>query len=266
VAKKEPSETEGTPLPAQDIPLPVPEAPPAGEVEGAPEEEAAAAAVQEAEKPDLTAQLEALPKEERDALLERVWPDRLESARQSGRDSAARRLQEDRDRQIQANQGLQETLKNLDTADDDSKRAGHLEAYAGYRIRLASQQQAQEALENVKEALGVPDAEHDELVYKLHREAVRDNRVATLADYIKHVTGERFMPKRESDAKIRAEVNAALEERLGKQRETEPAPVSVGQGAPAPSGSIAKIRDDYAEGLIDTETFAAKMKAAGAKP
>jgi hypothetical protein len=227
MAKKEPSETEGTPLPAQETPLPE------LQVEVVPEEEAAAAAVQEAEKPDLTAQLEALPKEERDALLERVWPDRLESARQSGRDSAARRLQEDRDRQIQANQGLQETLKNLDTADDDSKRAGHLEAYAGYRIRLASQQQAQEALENVREALGVPDAEHDELVYKLHREAVRDNRVATLADYIKHVTGERFMPKRESDAKIRAEVNAALEERLGRQRETEPAPVSVGQGQPA---------------------------------
>ena len=227
MAKKESSETEVSALPAQETPLPE------LQVEPPPEEGAPAPAVQEAEKPDFRAQFDALPEEDREAFLQERTAERVRRAEQSAQDRAFARMQADQARQAQANQGLQDTLRNLEAEADDSKRGGHVEAYAAYRIRQVSQQQAQEALENVREALGVPDAEHDELVYKLHREAARDNRVATLGDYIKHVTGERFMPKRESDAKIRAEVNAALEERLGKQRETEPAPVSVGQGQPA---------------------------------
>ena len=261
MAKKESSETEVSALPAQETPLPE------LQVEPPPEEGAPEPPVQEAEKPDFRAQFDALPEEDREAFLLERTAERVRRAEQSAQDRAFARMQADQTRQVQANQGLQETLKNLDTAEDDNRRAGHVQAFANYRVQQASQQWAQEALEMVKEALGVGDAEHDELTFKLHQAAGRENRVATLGDYIKHVTGERFMPKRESDAKIRAEVNAALEERLGRQREGEPAPVSVGQGQPLrhlPSiGEVDKMSIDQVRELErkgDLDKILAKRK------
>jgi hypothetical protein len=83
---------------------------------------------------------------------------------------------------------------------------------------------------------------------------------------VKAVTGERYMPKGEVTKQLRAEVEAALEERLGKQREGEAAPVSVGQGAPAGRDSVNAVQDAFINGSIDSETYKKKMEALGAKP
>ncbi len=252
--KKGPSEAEAPVLPAEETPLPV-ETP----AEGAPE-------VAAQEKPDFRAQFTELPEEERKAFLEENAAEMVRRAEQSGRDSAYSRLQAEQQRQAQANQELQDTLRNLDTETDDNKRASHILAFAQRQAQEQANRQAQANLESVRESFGVSPEEHTELVFKLHQAAARDGRIATFGDYVKAVTGERYMPKGEVTKQLRAEVEAALEERLGKQREGEAAPVSVGQGAPAPSGSKAKIQNDYADGNIDTETYTARLKAIGAKP
>jgi hypothetical protein len=219
--KGETAEAETLAVPTQETPLPE-------QVEATPEEGAPESTVQE--KPDLDAQLEALPKEERDALLERHWPDRLESREHAGYQRALARLEADRQQQAQANLELQDTLRNLDTETDDNKRAGHIIAFAQRQAQEQANRQAQANLESVRESFGVSPEEHDDLLHKLHQAAARDGRIATFGDYVKAVTGERYMPKGEVTKQLRAEVEAALEERLGKQREGEPAPVSVGQG------------------------------------
>jgi len=68
------------------------------------------------EKPDLRSLLKALPKEELDALLERLVPDfpgRMKRAEQAGRHKAYAREQAEQYRRSQANQTIQDTLRNL---------------------------------------------------------------------------------------------------------------------------------------------------------
>ena len=218
MAKGKPSEAEAPALPIEETPLPV-ETP----AEGAPE-------VAAQEKPDFRAQFTELPEEERKAFLEENAAEMVRRAEQSGRDSAYARLQADQQRQAQANQALQDTLRNLDTETDDNRRGGHILAFAQRQAAEQANRQAQANLESVRESFGVSPEEHDDLLHKLHQAAARDGRIATFGDYVKAVTGERYMPKGEVTKQLRAEVEAALEERLGKQREGEPAPVSVGQG------------------------------------
>jgi len=136
-------------------------------------------------------------------------------------------------RQLQANQGLQDTLKNLDGADDDNKRAGTVQAYADWYVHGAQQDWGVQALDSLREGLGVSREEHDEIVLRLHQKASRENRTPTFADYVKHVTGERFMPKREFTKEVREEVKAALAEQQGKAIESQEAPVSTGLGEPS---------------------------------
>jgi len=257
VAKGKPSEAEAPVLPIEETPLPV-------EVEATPAEGAPEVAAQE--KPDFRAQFTELPEEERKAFLEENAAEMVRRAEQSGRDSAYARLQAEQQRQAQANQALQDTLRNLDTETDDNKRAGHIIAFAQRQAQEQANRQAQANLESVRESFGVSPEEHDDLLHKLHQAAARDGKIATFGDYVKAVTGERYMPKGEVTKQLRAEVEAALEERLGKQREGEPAPVSVGQGQPVSSGSTQLVRRQYADGDIDYEAYERKMKALGAKP
>lgn len=235
MAKKDkPSETAVAEVPAQDTPLPEPVPETGAEQEVAkPEEETPVAEVQEAEKPDLRAQLEAASEDERDAIYEEVYGERLKRSEQSARDSAYTRFQAGQHQQMQANKALQDTLRNLEGVDEDGQRAGHIEAYATWRMQSASQQWAQEALENVRESLGVSREEHDEITLKLHQQGAREKRVPTFGDYVTHVTGERLMPKSDVTKQIQAEVKAALAEQQGRRIESQEAPVSTGQGEPS---------------------------------
>jgi len=230
--KAQPSTLEETPLPVpeaepSEVPTPVEteEAKPKeeGEVEPEPKEE----------KPDFATLLAGLSKDERKALLKENLGEELSSLEQAANDRAWEKLRGEQQRRVQANQELQDTLKNLDGAEDDNKRAGHIQAYADRMLQTASQQWALEALDNLRESLGVSREEHDEIVLRLHQAASRENRVATFGDYVKHVTGEKFMPRQEVKKALKEEVNAILEERLGKERDKEPSPVSLGPGEPS---------------------------------
>lgn len=261
MAKGKPSETEAQVLPSEGQVTPETALP--EQVEAVPETGVLEVPVQE--KPDFRAQFDELPEEDRKVFLEERAAELVRRAEQSGEGKAYARLQADQLRQAQANLELQDTLRNLDSADDDNKRGGHILAFAQRQAQEQANRQSLANLESVREALGVSPDEHTELIFKLHQKAAREGQIATFGDYVTAVTGERFMPKRESDAKIRAEVNAAMEERLGKEREAEPHPVSVGQGQPA-SGSTDKIRKEYADGEIDYKVYEQQMKARGAKP
>jgi len=236
--KAPPSEPEApTLLTQEETPSEPAEAPaPEGQVTAPPEEGEPAAPVQEAEKPDLRALVAELPEEERDALFEEQYGERVktveERAQQSADDRAFHRMQTEQHRQTQANQGLQQTLRNLETVEDENVRAQHIQAYADWYAQGASQQWGQQALDNLREGLGISPAEHDEIVLRLRQQAARDNRAPTFADYAKHVTGERFMPKRQVDKQIQEEVRAQLAEAQGKKIENQPAPVAVGPGEP----------------------------------
>lgn len=237
---KAPSTTEEPAALTEDTPLPPPAetaaaptaAPTAEEGAAAPPEEAVEPAAQEEQKPDLDAQLEGLPDDERKELLRKHFPDDLQRLEQSAQDKAWNRLQADQYQQIQANQVLQDTLRNLDTADDDSKRAGHVESYAVWRTQQAAQRQQVENLESVREALGVSREDHDEIMIRVHQAAARDNRQATFGDYVKHVTGDKFMPKQEWTKAMRQEAEAVWAEKHGQTIAQQPAPVSVGPGEP----------------------------------
>lgn len=233
--KAQPSTVEDTPLPTQET-TPSEPSPEAGAEETKPPEEGAAAPEPTEEKPDFATQLAELPEEERKALLKEHLGEELSRFEQSARDSAWGKLQTAQARQVQANQALQDTLKNLDTTEDTNTRAGHVQAYADAYVQSASQQWALEALEGLRGSLGVSREEHDEIILRLHQQAARENRVATFGDYAKHVVGEKTMPKGDVTKQIQAEVKAALTEQQGKGIESQAAPVSVGPGEP-PKGT-----------------------------
>lgn len=261
--KKGPSEAETPVLPVAETPLPV-------EVEATPEEGAPEVAAQE--KPDFRAQFTELPEEERKAFLEENAAEMVRRAEQSGRDSAYARLQADQQRQAQANQELQDTLRNLDTETDDNKRAGHIQAFVDRQAWLKTNKERLVDLENVREALGVSPREHDEIVFKLNQQIARENeearqrgdfafKVATFGDYVKAVTGERYVTKQEAGKLSRAEMDAYFEEKMGLKREGEPAPVSVGQGQPTRSTA-----DDVANAQGQEAKRIAFEKRHGFKP
>jgi len=240
VKKAAPSEVAETPLPTEVTPVSeTTEETPVETVEAPPEEGEAPPPTQEAEKPDVRSLLTELPDHERKAVLQDVYGEDLGRAEQSGYDRALIRLQNQQSQQAQANQGLQETLKNLDGAVDDNTRAGHVQAYATWQTQQSAQQWSQEALDSVREGLGVPNEEHDEILIRLHQQGARERRVPTLTDYVKHVTGDRFMPKSQVNKGIREEIRAQLAELQGQKIENQEAPVSTGQGEP-PSDQAAE--------------------------
>jgi hypothetical protein len=247
--KKGSSEAEAPVLPTEETPLPV-EAP----AEGAPE-------VAAQEKPDFRAQFTELPEEERKAFLEENAAEMVRRAEQSGRDSAYARLQADQQRQAQANQALQDTLRNLDTETDDNRRGGHILAFAQRQAAEQANRQAQANLESVRESFGVSPEEHDDLLHKLHQAAARDGRIATFGDYVKAVTGERYVTKQEAGKATRAEMDAYFEEKMGLKRDQEAAPVSVGQGQ-----AMRSTQDDVANAQGQEAKRIAFEKRHGFKP
>lgn len=233
MAKRDkPSVVEETPLPTEEVTPSEPAAPAAVEETKPPEEGVTEPEPKEAEKPSVTELLAGLSDDERDTIYKKVFGERLQRAEQSARDAAWAKMQAGQRSQVEANQGLQDTLKNLDGADDDNKRAGHVQAYADWYAQSASQRWASEALDNLRESLGVSREEHDEITLRLHQAAARESRAATFGDYVKHVTGERFMPKGDFNKQIQAEVKAAMAEQRGKSIENQEAPVSLGTGEP----------------------------------
>jgi len=249
------SVVEETPLPTEEVApsdaaVAVEEAKP-------PEEGVTETPPKETEKPDFAAQIAELPEDERKALLKEHLGEELSRLEQSARDTAWSKLQTDQRRQVKANQELQNTLSNLEVADDDNKRAGHIQAYADSYAQSASQRWAAEALDNLRESLGVSHEEHSEIVMRLHQAAARDRRVATFGDYVKQVTGEKFMPKREVSKEIQAEVKAAMAEMQGKNIESQEAPVSTGPGEPSnqEAGDNRIISDPNATGEQKADAF-----------
>ena len=101
------------------------------------------------EKSDLRSRWAALPKEERDAFIEEVWPGRLGRARQAGRHRGHARWQAEKYRLSQANQTIEDTLRNLDTETDDNKRASHILAFAERQAQDYANRQAQVNLESL---------------------------------------------------------------------------------------------------------------------
>jgi hypothetical protein len=232
MAREKPSVTEETPLPIPEAEPSVAPAEP-GVEEAAPAGEGAAPPKAEEAKPDVRALLAKLPADERKALAKEELGEELSRLEQSAADRAWKKLQTEQQGRIQANQELQDTLRNLEMADDDNKRAGHIDAYAQRYSQRASQQAVLEVLDDIRDAFGVSPEEHDEIIFKLHQEASRDNRVARIKDYVTHVTGERFMPKKDYTKQMREEIKAELAELRGTAIENQPAPVTVGPGGTA---------------------------------
>jgi hypothetical protein len=229
VAKGKSTEAEAQVLPSEGEVTPETALP--EQVEATPEAGTPETAVQGI---DLEAQLQTLSKEERDALHEKVWPGLRDGDRAWGKTEGEKKAlaqwQADQQQRAQANQELRGTLKNLGLPDDDSEAAGHILSFAEKQAKEQANRQSLANLESMAEAEGLSPEENSELLFKLHQAAARDGRIATFADWYKAVTGERYMPKGEVTKQLRAEVEAVWEEKMGKQREGEAAPVSVGQG------------------------------------
>ena len=149
---KKASVVEETPLPTEEV-APSDATAPAVVEEAKPPEEGVTEPEPKEEKPDFAAQIAELPEDERKALLKEHLGEELNRLEQSARDTAWSKLQADQQRQIQANQALQATLSNLEVADDDNKRAGHIQAYADSYAQSASGRWAAEALDNLRESL-----------------------------------------------------------------------------------------------------------------
>jgi len=230
--KAQPSTLEETPLPTEEAtPSETPAV--AEEQETKPPEEGEVEPEPKEEKPDFAALLAGLSKDERKAILKENLGEELTSLEQAANDRALQKLQGEQQRRVQANQEIRDTLKNLGVPEDDNEGAGHIQAYAARHAQSELERSRMETMDNIRDSLGVSREEHDEIAIRLHQAASRENRVATFGDYIKHVTGERFMPKGDYTKQIRAEIKAELAEQQGRAIENQPAPVSTGPGEPA---------------------------------
>ena len=218
-----------------------------------------------AQELDLKARLQTLAKEERDALHEEVWPGLRESdkawGRTEGEKNAVARVYAEQQRQAQANQELQDTLRNLDTETDDNRRAGHIWALVQKQTQNTAEMVAQAELETARESFGLSPEEHRRIVRAVKEQAFDNGRIATFGDYVKAVTGERYVTKQEAGKLSRAEMDAYFEEKMGLKRDQEAAPVSVGQGQPMRSTA-----DDVANAQGQEAKRIAFEKRHGFKP
>jgi len=248
--KGTPSATEAPPLPVQEVaPSEVSEE---TQVEAAPvAEETPAPQVQEEAKPDYVAQLRELPDEERERLLNEVYADRLQALDRSAEDRAYNRLLGSQQRQQRANEDLQGTLRNLDNESDDTKRAQHVAAFAQGYANQVVQEQAQEWRSYFdtafKRSFGLNDGQYRAAWIEVHKKAALENRKAEDADFIAHMTGEKFMPKQSMSKELNDEINARVEEAVGKRLAGQPAPVALGPSEP-PGGEVDVAKAQGQEG------------------
>lgn len=204
------------------------------------------APVAQEQKPDVKALWSELPPEERQALVqEEDWhKEALRRAEFEAERKIQSRTQADEHRRMRANQDLQVTLQNLDNTVDDSQRAQHIQGYAqSYAEGVAAQvgQQWTEFLDSsYRQVFGLNDAQYRNAWDDVKRKVARENRTANYSDFLAHMTGEKFMPKGNLSKDIQEEINARVEEALGKRLAGQPSPVTLGPGESLSDGTFTR--------------------------
>ena len=231
VSTPEPPVSEATPVEAE------------AQVGGELEVQEPAPVAQEPEKPDIKSLWSELPSEERQKLVaDEEWHKKaLERAEQSAYDRMIQRQQRDMARQSQANQDLQQTLQNLDTASDDNTRA---QAIHGYARNFANREREAQAADDgahfgnvIQKVFKVAPAEFDVKWLDAQRAAAAEGRRAGWDDLLQQIVGEKYVSKSEASKATRDEIDAMIEEKLGKRLAGQPSPVTLGPGVASGGGT-----------------------------
>lgn len=212
----------------------------------APAEELVEAPAQEPEQPDAKGLFSSLPPEEQQAFLkEQSWyqetvRDAEHRGEQAGESRAYNRHMDDIQRQARANQTIASALQNLASATDENQQAQVLQGVASAAIQdFAAQRdsQWQGFLDSsFRQLFKMNEAEYRMAWQPVHEKAAKENRVANYADFLAHITGEKFMSKQALSKDMEDEIKAQVEEAVGKRLVSQPAPVVLGPGAAGPGG------------------------------